>query len=154
MESIQKGEKTMDPVTLATAATTLLAPFISKVGEKTLDKIAEQLPEKLGEIWNGIWDRIKEKPAAADAANDLVANADDEGNQQTFIVQLRKALEKDESFTKQLTDLVEKAKSDSTINVGGDGVVANNNSTAVGKISIGGSVSGNFVIGNNNEVSS
>jgi hypothetical protein len=30
--------------------------------------------------------------------------------------------------------------------------VASNNSVAVGKISVGGDVSGNFVIGNNNQV--
>jgi hypothetical protein len=31
-------------------------------------------------------------------------------------------------------------------------VVANNNSTAVGSVSVGGNVDGNFVIGNNNQV--
>ena len=144
----------MDPITLATAATTLLAPFISKVGEKVLEKIGEQLPEKVGAVWNGIWNRLKEKPAAADAANDLVTNAENPDNQLTFTAQLKKALEKDESFAGQLTDLIEQAKSDPSINIGGDGVVANNNSIAVGKIQIGGNVDGNMVIGNNNQVNS
>jgi len=149
-----KERKPMDPITLATAATTLLAPFISKVGEKVLEKIGEQLPEKVGAVWNGIWNRLKEKPAAADAANDLVTNAENPDNQLTFTAQLKKALEKDESFAGQLTDLIEQAKSDPSINIGGDGVVANNNSIAVGKIQIGGNVDGNMVIGNNNQVNS
>jgi hypothetical protein len=148
----KKERKPMDPITLATAATALLAPFLSKVGEKAIEKIAEQLPDKVGAVWHGIWNRIKEKPAAADAANDLVTNAEDPDYQQTFVTQLKKAIEKDEDFASQLTELVEQARSDPSINIGGDGVVANNNSTAVGKISIGGSVSGNFVIGNNNKV--
>lgn len=142
----------MDPITLATAATTLLVPFLSKVGEKAMDRIAEQLPEKVGAVWNGIWNRLKEKPAAADAANDLVTNAEDPDYQQMFTAQLKKALEKDDSFASQLTELVEQAKSDPSIHIGGDGVVANNNSTAVGKVSIGGNMNGNFVIGNNNQV--
>ena len=73
-----------------------------------------------------------------------------------FKKQLRKALEKDEEFASLLTDLVENAKSESSKTIGGDEITtsANNNSTAVGKVSIGGNVDGNFVIGNNNQVNS
>jgi hypothetical protein len=31
----------MDPISLATAITTLLAPFIKKVGDNALDKLAQ-----------------------------------------------------------------------------------------------------------------
>ena len=44
----------MDPITLATAATALLAPFIKKAGGVAMDKIAEQLPDTVGKIWNAI----------------------------------------------------------------------------------------------------
>ena len=144
----------MDPLTLATTATTLLAPYISKVGEKALEKVGEQLPEKVGAVWNGIWNRIKEKPAAADAANDLVTDATDEGNQQIFTTQLKKALEKDETFASLLADLIEKGKSEASKAPGGDQITATatKNSVAVGKVSIGGNMDGNFVIGNNNQV--
>lgn len=150
----KKERKPMDPVTLAAAATALLTPFLSKVADKTLDKIAEQVPAKVGAVWNGIWNQIKEKPAAADAANDLVTNVEDEGNQQIFTTQLKKALEKDEEFAIQLTELVKQAKSEAGDTRAGDKieVSAKNNSTAVGKVSIGGNVDGNFVIGNNNQV--
>lgn len=150
----RKERKPVDPLTLATTATSLLAPYISKVGEKALEKLGEQLPEKVGAVWNGIWNRIKEKPAAADAANDLVTDAEDEGNQQIFTTQLKKALEKDENFASLLADLIEKAKSEASKAPVGDQITATatNNSVAVGKVSIGGNMDGNFVIGNNNQV--
>lgn len=145
----QKERKAMDPITLAATATSLLAPYIKKAGEKALDKIAEQLPESLGRVWNAI---VNKSSNVADAASDLAKNPGDADNEVYFKKQLQKALEKDQDFASQLTDLIEQAKSDPGMNRGGDSVVANNNSVAVGKISVGGNVNGNFVIGNNNQV--
>jgi len=146
----KKERKPMDPITLATAATSLLAPFIKKAGAAALDKIAEQLPDTVGRVWNA----LSNKSNITEAASDLAQNPDDADNEVFFKKQLQKAFEKDQEFASLLTDLIEKAKSDPSINIGGDGVVANNNSTAVGKISIGGNVNGNFTIGNNNQVTS
>jgi hypothetical protein len=149
----KKERKPMDPITLATAATTLLAPFIKKAGAAALDQLAEKLPDAVGKIWNTISnksDRITE------AASELAANPDDAFNEENFRRQLQKTLEKDPEFASLLTDLIEKAESESGKPVGGDQITtsANNNSNAVGKISIGGNVSGNFTIGNNNQVTS
>ena len=47
-----------------------------------------------------------------------------------------------------VTDMLEEVKNDPSISLVGNGVVANNNSIAVGKIRIGGNVDGNFTIGN------
>jgi len=148
----KKERKPMDPITLATAATSLLAPFIKKAGEKALDKLAEQLPESVGKVWDAISNHAK---GAAEAASDLAKNPDDADNEVFLKKQLQKSLEKDQEFASLLTDLVEKAKSESSKTIGGDEITtsANNNSTAVGKVSIGGNVDGNFVIGNNNQVS-
>lgn len=145
----KKERKAMDPLTLATAVTSLLAPYLKKAGEKALDKIAEQLPDTVGKVWKAISNKSSN---ITEAASDLAKNPDDADNEVFFKKQLQKALEKDQDFTKQLTDLMEKTKDDSSINIGGDGVVADNDSTAVGKISIGGDVSGNFSIGNNNQI--
>ncbi len=144
----KKERKTMDPITLAAAATALLAPFIKKAGEKALDKIAEQLPQAVGKVWSA----IANKSSITEAASDLAKNPEDADNEVFFKKQLQKAFEKDQDFASQLADLIEEAKKDSAININGDGVVATNNSTAVGKISIGGNMNGNFVIGNNNKV--
>ena len=143
----------MDPITLATAATSLLAPFIKKAGAAALDKIAEQLPDTVGKVWKALSnksDRITE------AASELARKPDDAFNEENFKRQLQKTFEKDQEFAGLLAELIEKAESESSKTIGGDEITtsANNNSTAVGKVSIGGSVDGNFVIGNNNQVNS
>jgi len=141
----------MDPITLATAATSLLAPYIKKAGAAAMDKIAEQLPDTVGRIWSAISNKSSN---LTEAAGDIAQNPDDADNEVVFRKQLQKALEKDQDFASLLTDLIEQAKSESSKTIGGDEITtsANNNSTAVGKVSIGGNVNGNFVIGNNNQV--
>jgi len=135
-----KEGKIMDPITLATAATSLLAPYIKKAGSAALDKIAEKFPESVGKIWDTITNR---SGVVAEAANDLAKNPDDADNEVFFKKQLQKALEKDQDFAGQLTDLLEKAKSDPSINIGGDGVVAMNNINAIkGNINLSGTISG------------
>lgn len=145
----KQEKKNMDPITLAGTATALLAPFIKKAGAAAMDKLAEKLPEALGKIWSAI---SKKSSSAVEAAADLAQNPNDADNEVVFKKQLQKALEKDQEFAGLLTELIEKAKNDPSIQIGGDGVVATNNSTAVGNVSIGGDVNGNFVIGNNNQV--
>jgi hypothetical protein len=147
----KKERKPMDPITLATAATSLLAPYLKKAGAAAMDKLAEQLPGAVGKIWEAI---SHHSPSAAEAAGDLAQNPEDEDNEVVFKKQLQKALTKDTEFAGLLTELMEQAKRESGKDVGGDQITttANNNSVAVGKISVGGNVNGNFVIGNNNQV--
>ena len=149
----KKERKPMDPITLATAASSLLAPYIKKAGAAALDKIAESMPETAGKLWNAI---TSKSDNAADAANDLAKYPDDADNEVFFKKALQKAIEKDQDFASLLADLVKEANSEAGDTVGGDkiDVKADNSSTAVGKVSIGGNVSGNFVIGNNNQVDS
>ena len=148
----KKERKTMDPITLATTATTLLAPFIKKAGAAALDKLAEQLPDTLGKVWNAL---AKKSESITEAAGDLAQNPDDAFNEENFKRRLQKTFEKDQEFASLMADLIEKAESESSKPVAGDQITASasNNSVAVGKISVGGNVNGNFVIGNNNQVS-
>lgn len=149
----KKERKIMDAITLATAATSLLAPFLEKAGAAAMDKLAESLPDTVGRMWNAI---ANQSESIKDAASDLAKNPDDADNEVFLKKQLQKALEKDQEFASLLADLVEQAKSESGDTVGGDKITtsANNNSTAVGKLSIGGNVNGNFTIGNNNQITS
>jgi len=152
--AIKKERKIMDPITLATAATSLLAPFIKKAGTAALDKMAEKFPESVGKIWDTITHR---SAMVAEAANDLAKNPDDADNEVFFKKQLQKALEKDQDFASLLTDLLEEAKSDPSINIGGDGVVAMNNSNAIkGDINFSGTISGSngITIGHSQQSSS
>ena len=149
--SSRKERKPMDALTLATAATSLLAPFIKKAGAAALDKLAEQVPDTIGKIWSALSnksDRITE------AATELADNPEDAFNEESFKRQLQKTFEKDQEFASLLSELVERAKSESSQAPAGDQITATatNNSVAVGKISVGGNVNGNFVIGNNNQV--
>ena len=149
----KKERKPMDPITLAATASSILAPFIKKAGAAAMDKLAESLPDTVGKMWNAISNKSE---SVKEAASDLAKNPDDADNEVFLKKQLQKALEKDQEFAVLMTDLIEKAKSESSNTVGGDQITtsANNNSTAVGKISVGGNVSGNFNIGNNNQTNS
>jgi len=146
----KKERKTMDPITLATTATTLLAPFIKKAGTAALDKLAEKLPDTLGKVWNALSNK---SDSITEAASDLAQNPDDTFNEENFKRRLQKTFEKDQEFASLMADLIEKAESDPSLKSAGDEITtsASNNSVAVGKISVGGNVGGNFVIGNNNQ---
>lgn len=144
----KKERKIMDPITLATAATSLLAPFIKKAETAALDKITEKFPESVGKVWDAI---TKKSSSIAEAASDLAKNPDDADNEVFFKKQLQKVLEKDQDFAGLLTDLLEKAKGDSTINIGDNNIVAMNNSNVIkGEINVrGGNISsgGNITFG-------
>ncbi len=141
MSKPKKERKIMDPITLATAATSLLAPFLKKAGTAALDKLAEQLPDTVGKIWNAI---SSKSSSAVEAAGDLALNPDDADNEVVFKKQLQKALEKDQDFAGLLTDLMEQAKSESGISNIGDGVVATNGSIG-NAFKTGGSISGSTI---------
>lgn len=140
----KKEKQTMDPATLAATATGLLASVLTKIGASAVEEVGAKLPEKLERVWAAISDRFKGNGAAAGAASDLVKNAADTDNQAAFALQLKKALKEDTGFADLLADLVAEARG-SISNVG-DGNIT------VGNIQIGGDLSGNLTIGNNNQI--
>jgi hypothetical protein len=141
--------KTMGAPQLAAAVKDILAPNIKKAG--SADGIAGQMSGALRKVWDAI---AEGSPAAADAAGDLASNPEDADNETFFKKQLQKSFEKNRGFAEQLAELLEKAESEAPKAPAGDQITATatNNSVAVGKISVGGNVNGNFVIGNNNQV--
>ena len=141
--------KAMDAPQLAAAVKDMLAPQIKKAG--SADKIADQMSGALRNVWDAI---AEGSPAATDAAGDLASSPDDADNETFFKKQLQKSFEKNQGFAEQLTELLHRAKTEAPKAPAGDQITATatNNSVAVGKISVGGSVDGNFVIGNNNQV--
>jgi hypothetical protein len=145
-----KKEKLMDPVTVAATVTTLLAPYLVKMGESAMQEVGKKMPEKIGKLWEAISNRFKGNPAAAGAADDLIKNAEDTDNQQAFELQLKKALKEDEEFAGALQALLKEAQKEAqgSITNTGDGAVATNGSMAVGKVAITGNV-GNLTISNN-----
>lgn len=140
----------MDPATLATSVTALLVPYLAKAGASVADEALRHLPEAVGGLWQAVSERFKAKPAAEAAANDLTAEAEDVDNQELFELQLKKLLKDDPDFAAEVTGLLEKAQA------GMSGAIATGGGVAAGAggVAIGGSVSGNIVIGNQNTVSS
>jgi hypothetical protein len=136
----------MDPVTLASAATAILAPVLTKFGEN----FAEDAGKKL---WDTIAGKFQDKPAAAGAASEFAAKADDADNQEAFTLQLKKALKEDAEFAQQIAKLVDHYRE----NAGGisnikDSTIATEGSIATGSVQTG-DINGNFVIGNQNTIS-
>jgi hypothetical protein len=142
----------MDPITLAASATSFLAPYLLKAGQTLADQAVEHLPEGVGKVWSYVLEKFHGRPAAEEAANDLVSHADDEDSQAAFRRQLKKLLE-DPTVVAELSDLLVKGKESVGINVQ-SGAVATNGGVAAGQggIAVGGSVGGNIVMGNNNSV--
>jgi hypothetical protein len=140
----------MDPLAIATAVTSLVAPYLARAGGAMLEGVGEKLPEQIGKLWEVISNRFMGNPAASGAAHDLAQNAEDTDNREVFILQLKKVLRDDEKFAGLLQTMLKESQGEQINNVG-DGAVATHGSIAVGKIQIEGGASGNIVIGNNSQ---
>jgi len=141
----------MDPLTLATTAVTVLSPYLTKAGEKAVEEVGKKLPDQIGHMWRAITAKFAGKPAAEEAAKDLVATPDDRDNQAAFRKELRKVLETDTTFAVEFEHLLSSAQREAgdTIYNTGSGAVATRGSTAAGAggIAIGGNVSGGTITG-------
>ena len=136
----------MDPVTLASAVTSILTPILTKFGEN----FAEDAGKKL---WDTITGKFKDKPAAAGAASEFAAHADDPINQEAFTLQLKKTLMEDPVFVEEITRLINQLKlGTGGISNIGEGNIATEAGIATGDIKTG-NINGNFVIGSNNRIS-
>jgi len=137
----------MDPVSLAPAVVTVLAPYLAKAGVKLADSLAENAPEYAGKLWTAIMEKFREKPAAEEAAHDLLENPADADNQAAFRKELRKAAESDPNWLALLADLLAKAQAETAqqVKVSGDNNIV---------INVGGNAQGNIVVGSNNTVNS
>jgi len=147
----------MDPVTiapLAISAWKILAPWIKKLAGKMIEKASDELPEAVGKVWDTVKEKMEAKPETQSLPAEVVAAPEDEDVQGAFKYQLKKLLENDEAFAKQLDQLVKdagKAKGGKTYNatLDGDGAVAQgDNSVAIGKggVYIGGNANDNVIV--------
>jgi hypothetical protein len=83
----------MDSAGLAAAVTALLAPHIARTGQK--------LPDPAGMLWRAVAEKFAGRPAAEEAAKDLLAAPLDADTQAAFRKELKKALD-DADFARQL----------------------------------------------------
>jgi hypothetical protein len=132
----------MDIVTLAGAATTLLAPllpYLLKAGESAADEAGKAIGGKSWEWAKSLWTKLKPqveaKEAALEAAQDVAASPKNEKAQGALQYQLEKLLTKDQSLAEEVSQLLEQGKAAGVnISVSGERNVA-----------IGGNVTGSTI---------
>ncbi len=158
-----QGEYHMDPISIAPLVIStwkLIAPYAKKVGGKLIEKTGEALPDVVGKLWEIVKEKMEARPETSSLPTDLVHAPEDPAVQGAFQYQLKKLLENDEAFAKQLEKLVNEAKQVTiySATLEGNGALAQGDgATAVGRggVYIGGNASeGNIITGDNNSVDS
>lgn len=107
----------MDTKTLSDAITILLAPALpflvsggGKIVEEAGKALGENTPEILKSLWAKLRPKVEEKPAAAEAVEDVAKASEDADAQAALRIQLRKILESDPALAAEIAKLVEQAQ--------------------------------------------
>jgi len=131
----------MDLKLLADTLTAFLAPampYLVSGGEGLIQeagkKLGEGAPELLKTLWGKLRPKVEEKPAAAEAAQDVAKSPEDADSQAALRVQLRKILEADSSLASEIAKLLEAAGPKTTYKaeLHGPGAIAQGGSVAAG----------------------
>ncbi len=134
----------MDLKLLADTLTTFLAPampYLVSGGEGLIqeagEKLGEGAPDLLKTLWAKLRPKVEEKPAAAEAAQDVAKAPEDADSQAALRVQLRKILEDDSSLAaeaEEIAKLLEAAGPKTTYKaeLHGSGAIAQGRSVAAG----------------------
>ena len=137
----------MDPIQIATAVLTVLAPFLVEGGKAAAKKAGESL-------WNALEKRFQGRPAAETALVDLKQEPQDPDNQAALRKEVRKLVQADAGFRAEILDLLKAAEVASpgvtyTATVGDGAVAQGAGATALGAgaVQVGGSVGGDVVTG-------
>jgi hypothetical protein len=106
----------MDPnavSTIAASAVSLLVPYLAKVADKASEEfgkaVATNAWERTKQLYQTIRVRFGGKEAAKEAFDDLERAPNDPDLQAAVRVQLRKFIQDDEDFAKQIADLLKSA---------------------------------------------
>jgi len=147
----------IDIALLANSAWTILQPYLPILATKAAEEIGTKIPEAVAKLWNAIQKKFDTKTDAQEALEDLLNSPNDSDTQATFRQQLKKIMAEDTSFAIDLDKLLEAAGDTYRAALTGDGSIAQGAGTKVvgkGGIMIGGDVTGNVVMGNDNTVNS
>jgi hypothetical protein len=144
----------MDIPAIVSSVWIAIQPLLPLLATKGAEKLGEEVG---GALWEAVQKKFKNKPTAKESLEDLKRTPEDSDIQAAFRVQLKKVLQEDSAFVKELELLLESVESSHKAKLDGGGAIAQGEgATAVGKggINIGGSVSGSTIItGNKNKVS-
>lgn len=104
----------MDLSVLAQNIITFLAPFLPylvKGGEQAIQEIGKQFGgdtwKQAKTLWGKLHPKVEAKPTAQEAVQDLVKSPDDEDAKTILRIQLKKLLTEDETFAKEIAQLME-----------------------------------------------
>jgi formylglycine-generating enzyme required for sulfatase activity len=123
----------MDPALLADALTIFLAqalPYLAKAGEEAAKEAGKKLGagswDKAKELWRRLRPAVEERPAAAEAVEDVAELPDDADARAALRLQLRKILAGDSGLAAELAQLLEEAgqKVSYRVEVHGEGATA------------------------------
>ncbi|MCD6344367.1 MAG: hypothetical protein J7M17_02005 [Anaerolineae bacterium] len=138
----------MDPLQIATAVLTVLAPFLMEGGQATAKKAGESL-------WSALEKRFQGRPAAETALVDLKQEPQDLDNQAALCKEVRKLVKADAGFRAEILDLLKAAEAASpgvtyTATVQDGAAAQGPGSTALGAraVQVGGNVGGDVIAGN------
>ncbi|WP_322014448.1 hypothetical protein [Paraburkholderia sp. J12] len=119
------GELAHQTVALLTPCLPYLVSFGDKAVEGVAKGIGEDVWKQAKTLWARIAPSVENKPAAAEAAEDLAKSPSDADTQTVFKVQIRKILEQDPALAAELKNFFRDAgQSGMTIQAIGKGSVA------------------------------
>ena len=105
----------MDVIVLARSITVFLSPFLPyliKAGEKAAEDVGSQLGtdawQKAKALWSKLYPKMADKPAAIEAAQDVVKTPEDEDAVASLRQQIKKILSSDELLATEIDRLMQK----------------------------------------------
>jgi hypothetical protein len=104
----------MDPITLATAAVSLLVPFFQRVGGRLAERVGQDLGDaamsKLDRLYEAVRGRLAGDRFATGVLETVREQPDSERDQGALQLALAQAVESDPSFGHTLATLIEEVK--------------------------------------------
>jgi hypothetical protein len=104
----------MDPITIATAAVSLLVPFFQRLGGRLAERVGEDLGDaamrKLDRLYEAVRGHLAGNRVASSALETVKEQPDSERDQGALQLALAQAVESDPSFGQTLATLIEDVK--------------------------------------------
>jgi hypothetical protein len=104
----------MDPITLAGAAVSLLAPYLEQLAGKVIDKAGDQLAEgalpAVKRVYEAVKTRLRPGSYAGNQLQGVEEKPGSEGRRQALQSALAEILEEDKEFAAELERLVTQAR--------------------------------------------
>jgi hypothetical protein len=100
----------MDPLTLATLAVNLVAPYLAKAGEAIAKQAGETAWEKLTAVYGTVKDKLAGDAYAEESLARLEAEPESAGRQAALVGVLEEKIKADSDFAETLQTLLDQAR--------------------------------------------